>query len=107
MKKNLMKMVLGIAMSAAVMCSTFSTPSVVCAADWIDDTMCIGYVKEEGVRLRLRGNWEDDVILGIMSQNEVVDYYEQRYGDSYDFNYVRRHLNNTYGYVHHDYIRFN
>ena len=107
MKKNLMKIVLGIAMSAAVMCSTFSTPSVVCAADWIDDTMYPGQVKEDGVRLRLRGNWESDVTLELMYTDEWVDYYEQRYGDSYDFNYVRRWDTGTYGYVHHDYIRFN
>lgn len=106
MKKSLIKVILGMAMSATVMCSAFSTPSVVCAADWVDDTMYIGYVKEDGVRLRLRGNWESDVTLELMYTDESVDYYEQRYGDSYDFNYVKRHETGTYGYVHHDYIRF-
>lgn len=107
MKKRMRKIVLGMAMYVAIICSTFSTPSVVCAADWIDDTMCIGYVTSDRVRLRLRGNWENDVTLEFMYAGETVDYYEQRYGDSYDFNYMRRHETDTYGYVHHDYIRFN
>ena len=106
MKKSLIKLILGITMSVAVVCSTAPTPSVVCAGDWYDDTMDIGYVKADGVRLRLRGNWESDVTLELMYTNEVVDYYRQRYGDSYDFNYMRRHQTGTYGYVHHDYIRF-
>lgn len=103
-KMKVSKLVTGLVIALTLAIPPF-TPALESKASNDQSSCTLGYVKADGVRLRLLGSYVGDTTLELMYNGETLDYYKNWFGVSMDFNRARRHQTLTYGFVHHDYVR--
>ena len=103
--KRRFKSFLSLTLALTIMGSVLLPAETVLAATTNADPVYAGYIKADNTGLYPTGSYLETP-KEYMNEGERIDYFEQRYGVSMDFNFMRRVYNGSTGYVHHDYVRF-